>query len=94
MDLPLTHLVLALAAGSLTTLSPCVFPILPLVLGGAVQQNRFAPVAMGAGMAASFAAIGFMLGALGPALGIDGDHVRTFGACCLSPSGSSCWYRS
>ena len=28
---------LALAAGSLTTLSPCVFPILPLVVGGAVR---------------------------------------------------------
>lgn len=83
MDLPLTHLALALAAGSLTTLSPCVFPILPLVIGGAVQRNRFAPLAMGVGMAASFAAIGFLLGALGPALGIDGDHVRTFGAALL-----------
>lgn len=83
MDLPLTHLALALAAGSLTTLSPCVFPILPLVLGGAVQQNRLAPVAMGVGMAASFAAIGFLLGALGPALGLDGDHVRSFGAALL-----------
>lgn len=83
MDLPLTHLALALAAGSLTTLSPCVFPILPLVLGGAVQRNRLAPVAMGVGMATSFAVIGFLLGALGPALGIDGDHVRTFGAVLL-----------
>ncbi|WP_374327221.1 cytochrome c biogenesis CcdA family protein [Azonexus sp.] len=70
---------LALLAGSLTTLSPCVFPVLPLVVGGAVQQNRLAPVAMGVGMALSFALIGVLLGALGPALGIDGDHVRTFG---------------
>ena len=38
---------LALLAGSLTTLSPCVFPVLPLVVGGAVQQNKLAPVAMG-----------------------------------------------
>ena len=68
------------AAGSLTTLSPCVFPILPLVIGGAVQANRLAPVAMGAGMALSFAAIGMALGLLGPALGIDGDSVRTAGA--------------
>ena len=81
--LPLTHLALSLAAGSLTTLSPCVFPILPLVLGGAVQQNRLAPVAMGIGMAASFAMIGLFLGALGPALNIDPDHVRIFGAVLL-----------
>lgn len=80
MDLPLAHLGLSLLAGSLTTLSPCVFPILPLVLGGAVQANRLAPLAMGLGMALSFALIGILLGALGPALGIDSDSVRLFGA--------------
>ena len=58
MDIPLAHLGLSLVAGSLTTLSPCVFPILPLVLGGAVQANRLAPLAMGVGMAISFALIG------------------------------------
>ncbi len=80
MDIPLTHLGLSLLAGSLTTLSPCVFPILPLVIGGAVQANRFAPLAMGSGMAISFGLIGILLGALGPALGIDSDSVRLFGA--------------
>lgn len=80
MDIPLTHLGLSLLAGSLTTLSPCVFPILPLVIGGAVQANRLAPVAMGIGMAVSFALIGILLGALGPALDIDSDSVRIFGA--------------
>jgi cytochrome c biogenesis protein CcdA len=80
MDIPLAHLGLSLIAGSLTTLSPCVFPILPLVIGGAVQANRLAPLAMGVGMATSFALIGIVLGALGPALGIDSDSVRLFGA--------------
>lgn len=81
--LSLPQMGLSLAAGSLTTLSPCVFPLLPLVLGGALQGNRFAPVAMGAGMIVSFAAIGMVLGALGPALGIDADTVRTAGAAML-----------
>jgi len=81
--LSLPQLGLSLAAGGLTTLSPCVFPLLPLVLGGALQGNRFAPVAMGAGMIASFAAIGMLLGALGPALGIDAYTVRTAGAAML-----------
>lgn len=74
---------LALAAGSLTTLSPCVFPLLPLVLGGALQANRFAPLALGAGMASSFALIGMALGALGPVLDLDSDAVRNFGALLL-----------
>lgn len=74
---------LSLAAGGLTTLSPCVFPLLPLVLGGAIQANRFAPVAMGVGMIASFAAIGMAVGALGPVLGLDTETVRTAGAAML-----------
>jgi cytochrome c biogenesis protein CcdA len=80
MPVSVTHAGLSLAAGSLTTLSPCVFPLLPLVLGGALQGHRLSPVALGLGMATSFSVIGVALGALGPALGIDSDHVRVFGA--------------
>jgi cytochrome c-type biogenesis protein len=80
---PSVQLGLSLAAGSLTTLSPCVFPLLPVVIGGALQRNRFAPLAMGLGMALSFAAVGMLLGALGPALGLDADAVRIAGAVLL-----------
>jgi cytochrome c-type biogenesis protein len=83
MSVTLAQLGLSMAAGSLTTLSPCVFPLLPLVLGGALQANRLAPVALGIGMAASFAAIGMVVGAAGPALGLDSDHVRVAGAVLL-----------
>lgn len=79
----LPQLGFSLAAGGLTTLSPCVFPMLPLVVGGSLQGNRLGPVAMGLGMVASFAGIGMLLGALGPALGIDGDVVRMLGAAML-----------
>ncbi len=81
--LTLPQLGLSVAAGSLTTLSPCVFPLLPLVLGGAMQGHRWAPLAMGLGMTASFAAIGMALGALGPWLGFSADTVRTAGAAML-----------
>lgn len=74
---------LSLVAGTLTTLSPCVFPLLPLVLGGALQGSSLAPVAMALGMAGAFAGIGMLLGALGPAQGIDGDTVRSGGAVML-----------
>lgn len=79
----LPQLGFSLAAGGLTTLSPCVFPMLPLVVGGALQGNRLGPLAMGLGMVSSFAGIGMVLGALGPALGIDGDSVRNAGAAML-----------
>jgi cytochrome c-type biogenesis protein len=80
LSLSIPQLGLSLAAGSLTTLSPCVFPLLPLVVGGALQGHRLAPLAMGTGMTASFGLIGVVLGALGPALGIDSDTVRVAGA--------------
>jgi cytochrome c biogenesis protein CcdA len=74
---------LSIGAGSLTTLSPCVFPLLPLVLGGAVQKNRAAPLAMGLGMVISFAAIGVIVGVLGDAIGLSPDRVRVFAAALL-----------
>lgn len=75
-----TELGLAWVAGSLTTLNPCVFPLLPLVLGGALQAHRWAPVAMGAGMVAMFAALGGVVGVAGDALGLDPDLIRLIGA--------------
>lgn len=78
-----SELGLSLAAGSLTTLSPCVFPLLPLVVGGALQGHRAAPVAMGVGMASSFALIGLLVGTLGDALGLTGDAVRSAGGVLL-----------
>jgi cytochrome c biogenesis protein CcdA len=74
---------LSFVAGSLTTLSPCVFPLLPLVVGGAMQGNRLAPVAMGLGMAVAFAVLGVLVGVAGPALGLDPDAVRVAGALLL-----------
>lgn len=91
MDLAISHLGLSLLAGSLTTLSPCVFPILPMVLGGAAQGNRLAPLAMGLGMALSFAGMGVLIGSLGPVIGLDADHVRLFGAVLLMGLGLTMW---
>ena len=50
-------LALALLAGLLSVLSPCVLPLLPLVLGAAASQPRFGPVLLALGVALSFVAI-------------------------------------
>jgi cytochrome c-type biogenesis protein len=81
---------LSVAAGSLTTLSPCVFPLLPLVLGGATQRHRAAPVAMGLGMVATFVVLGVLLGVLGvlgDSLGLSPDSVRAGSAWLLTAFG-------
>lgn len=74
---------LSLAAGSLTTLSPCVFPLLPLIMGGATQRHRAAPLAMAVGMTLSFAVLGVVIGSLGDSLGLSPENVRTFAAALL-----------
>ena len=71
---------LSVAAGALTTLSPCVFPLLPVIVGGAVQRHRAAPVAMGLGMAITFTLIGLLVGGLGGSLSLAPDDVRRVGA--------------
>lgn len=53
---------LAWTAGVLTVLSPCILPILPILVGRALQSHRFGPVALVAGLTLSFAAFGSLLG--------------------------------
>lgn len=72
--------VLSLAAGSLTSLSPCVLPVLPLIVGSAAQQHRLAPAAMAIGMTASFTVVGALLAGLGHVLGLDQGVLRMAGA--------------
>jgi cytochrome c-type biogenesis protein len=79
----ITQLGLSVVAGSLTTLSPCVFPLLPIVVGTSLKTNKYAPVAMGIGMAISFAVIGVLLGVLSPLLGIESETIRLLGALLL-----------
>lgn len=73
---------LAYAAGALTILSPCVLPLVPIVLGSAAQGSRWGPLALSAGLVVSFTATGFALATLGA--GIDGDVMRLTGAAMLA----------
>jgi len=71
---------LAFAAGVLSTLSPCVLPILPVVIAGAAAQGRFAVVWLAGGLALSFTGIGLFVATVGFAAGLDADLFRSFGA--------------
>jgi len=66
--------VLGFAAGALGTLSPCVLPLLPLVVAGAVERHRLGPLVLAAGLAASATIVGLSVALLGFTL--DRDVVR------------------
>lgn len=74
---------LALLAGLLSTLSPCVLPLIPIVIASALSENRYAPAALAAGVAVSYVAIGLVVATLGFAIGLSQDVFRWAGAVLL-----------
>jgi cytochrome c-type biogenesis protein len=73
----------AFVAGVLTSLSPCVLPILPIVLGAAASERRYGPVALAAGLAVSFVAVGLFVATIGFSIGLTADLFRQVGAALL-----------
>jgi cytochrome c-type biogenesis protein len=79
--------VLSFAAGLLTTLSPCVLPLLPIVVGSATSRSRWGPLAMGAGLAAAFTLVGVSVAAAGGLFGLDEILLRRLSALVLLAAG-------
>lgn len=69
---PLIALPLALAAGVLTILSPCVLPLAPIVVAGARANDRRGPIALGLGLALTFGIVGGSLASFGVEFGNSG----------------------
>lgn len=74
---------IALIAGLLTTLSPCVLPLVPILMGSAVTAHRLGPWALACGVALSFTLAGVLLASVGASLGLNGDTFRQVAASLL-----------
>lgn len=77
------ELALCFLAGCLATLSPCVLPVLPLIVGSAFQEHRFGPLAVAAGMTVTFTILGVSFAAAGQLLGLDQSSLRPVAAIVL-----------
>jgi cytochrome c biogenesis protein CcdA len=75
-----TALALAFAAGLLSILSPCVLPLVPIVLGAAVSKHRYGPFALAAGLAISFTVLGLFIALVGFGIGLDAGVFRMIAA--------------
>jgi cytochrome c-type biogenesis protein len=69
-------LALSFVAGVLSILSPCVLPLVPIVLGAAASEQKWGPAALAAGLSVSFVAIGLFVATIGFSVGLDGDVFR------------------
>jgi cytochrome c-type biogenesis protein len=72
-------LVFAYLAGLLTLINPCVLPVIPIALASSAG-HRLGPMALAAGMSLTFSALGVLLTAAGPAIGLTVDRVSQIGA--------------
>ncbi|MFZ5502285.1 MAG: cytochrome c biogenesis CcdA family protein [Pseudomonadota bacterium] len=82
-ELGLASYGLSFAAGGLSTLSPCVLPLIPILLGSAIAGSRLAPMALGSGLALSFAITGTAIASLGQIFDFDPDTLHVVSATLL-----------
>jgi cytochrome c biogenesis protein CcdA len=75
-------------AGVLSVLSPCVLPLLPLVLGAAASEGRLGPAFLAAGMTLSFVTIGMFVALIGFSIGLDQGFFRALAALMLIAVGA------
>lgn len=74
---------IAFAAGGLSTLSPCVLPLVPILIGSALAAHRLGPWALAAGLALSFTLVGALLASLGAGIGLEAETFRGIAAVML-----------
>jgi cytochrome c-type biogenesis protein len=67
-------------AGAASILSPCVLPILPILIATALTRHRFGAVALALGLSLSFAAVGIFVATLGASIGLDPETLRRVAA--------------
>ena len=78
---------LGFVAGALSILSPCVLPLVPILLTSAVQAHARGPLALAAGLALSFAFIGTAVAWAAANTGLDPSAFRIVGAVALATIG-------
>src|SRR6266571_2219809 len=69
MDLGLSTVALSFGAGLASVASPCVLPVVPIIVTGTADDHRSRPAMIVAGIALSFVAMGVLSSLFGAAIG-------------------------
>ena len=83
---------LAIAAGVLTILAPCILPVLPFLLGTSGGRSRWRPLAIVGGFVVSFSLIGAALATAGTFLGISNGSLRVIAGLLLLLFGAALFF--
>jgi cytochrome c biogenesis protein CcdA len=76
-------IILNFLAGILSILSPCVFPVIPFLVGSALQEHKMGPVAISLGLVTSFCLSTILLITIGSAIGLEQSALQKVGAVLL-----------
>jgi cytochrome c biogenesis protein CcdA len=87
MSLELMALPLAFMAGVVGILSPCVWPLVPVVVASSATTGRFGPLALAGGLSLSFAVAGSVLMFFLVNMGLDPELFRYIAAVVLLAAG-------
>jgi cytochrome c-type biogenesis protein len=69
MDVGAAEIALTFAAGLASVASPCVLPVVPLIVTGTAEEHRARPALVVVGLALSFTAMGVAMSLFGGAVG-------------------------
>jgi cytochrome c-type biogenesis protein len=69
MELSLSSAALAFGAGLASVLSPCVLPVVPLIVTGTADEHRTRPALVVLGLTTSFVAMGILMALFGATVG-------------------------
>ncbi len=67
-------------AGVLTLINPCVLPLLPVIIAGALQGHKHGPLYMAAGLTVAFTVVGVLITAFGHLIGLNASTINTVAA--------------
>lgn len=80
MDFTAGTYALGFLAGAASLLSPCVLPILPILIASALSRSRLGVVALAGGLALSFSVVGIFIATIGVSIGLDSETFRRVAA--------------
>ncbi len=78
---------LAFLAGLLSTLAPCVLPLIPVMVASAASRHPAGLLALAAGLALSFTTFGLFVATVGFSLGLDDRVLRPVAAVVMLSAG-------
>jgi cytochrome c-type biogenesis protein len=79
--------VLSFLAGTLSVLSPCVLPLLPIIVAAALQEHRHGPLVLAGGLIVTSTVTGLFFASLGFTTGVDRDAARAGAAALMAIAG-------